>query len=86
MVTFLICVIVYLKRAYGERDDVYRLLRNTFSLPLLPAVDIPPAFHHLKTKSDAQRTDEYFKYIDNTWNNQTKHLIDVFTTLFERFT
>jgi len=69
MFTFLIYFIVYLQRAYSERDDVYRLLRKTFSLPLLPTDDIRPAFQHLKTKSDTQQTDDYFKYIENTWIN-----------------
>lgn len=64
---YIVCIYIYLQRAYSERDDVYRILRKTFSLPLLPADDIRPAFEHLKTKSDTPQTDDYFTYINNTW-------------------
>ncbi|XP_060573275.1 uncharacterized protein LOC132731165 [Ruditapes philippinarum] len=58
-----------LQTAYSEQNDVYQLLRKTFSLPLLPADDIRPAFQYLKSKSSTPETDAYINYIENTWIN-----------------
>lgn len=55
---------------------MYRLLRKTFSLPLLPAEDIRPAFEHLKAKSNTPQTDAYFDYIEHTWMNNDMWPVD----------
>ncbi|KAL3860971.1 hypothetical protein ACJMK2_007065 [Sinanodonta woodiana] len=33
-----------LQQVYQEHDSMYKLLRQVFTLPLLPAEDIPPPF------------------------------------------
>jgi len=53
--------------AYNEKDDIYRLLRKTFALPLIPADDVTPVFARLRAKSRTPETDRFFDYVEETW-------------------
>lgn len=58
--------IIYLQKAYEERDSVYKFLRKVFALPFLPPDDIAPAFQKLKTQSTEQTT-QFIDYVEKTW-------------------
>ena len=59
--------------AYTQTDDVYRLLRKVFALPMLPADDIRPAFIKLLEKNNTQDQQLYnfFEYVQATWIDGT---------------
>ncbi|KAJ8305953.1 hypothetical protein KUTeg_016498, partial [Tegillarca granosa] len=56
-----------LQVAYNKRDDIHKLIRKLFSLPLLPAEHIPDAFEELFSGSHPTQIVELLNYIHDNW-------------------
>ena len=51
---------LYFQTAYHKKDPVYKILRQTFALPLIPYEDIPQTFDRLKDKVSDGKTGHLF--------------------------
>ncbi|XP_060561171.1 uncharacterized protein LOC132720942 [Ruditapes philippinarum] len=58
-----------LQSAYSNNDKVYKLMRKTFALPLLPHEDIEKTFDKLQSQNTDETLGQYFEYIKSTWIN-----------------
>jgi len=60
-----------LRRAYMERDAVYRFVRKLLALPFLPHEHIRPTFDILRGQVTAEPLVELTNYIATTWMDST---------------
>lgn len=70
------CQEIGLRTAYESRDQVHKLLRKTFALPLLPPADIRPAFARIKEKGRSEQLAPFFAYVENTWLTNNVWAVD----------
>ena len=58
---------LYFQTAYHKKDPLYKVLRQTFTLPLIPYEDIPETFDRLNGKVSDEKRESYFTYLKKTW-------------------
>ncbi|XP_048750365.2 uncharacterized protein LOC125662230 [Ostrea edulis] len=64
-----------LQRAYNEKGDVHRFVRQVMALPFLPPEHIEPVFHQLDQRVRTDTMDEFMGYVWRQWfNNSIFHV------------